>query len=200
MGLREVKAARTREQIVNVAIELFVAQGYDQTTMEQIADEAEVAASTLYRYFTSKDLLILDRLLVFTDLGAAFAARPPDEPVEESLTVVLRDSLESIVDDPRMAALRQIIDGAPALRARILDVATESCAGLARAIGERMALPPDDLRATMAARIALQVYEIVAERWWSGDHAASRTDILDDVLATLAKHDLVFPAPLDRTP
>ena len=65
MGLREVKAARTREHIVDVAIELFIAQGYDQTTMEQIAEKAEVAPSTLYRYFTSKDLLVAHRVTLW---------------------------------------------------------------------------------------------------------------------------------------
>ncbi len=195
-----MKTARTREHIVDVAIELFVAQGYDETTMEQIAEKAEVAASTLYRYFTSKDLLILDRLLVFTDLGGELAARPPDEPPGESLAVVIRDSLESFVDDPRNTALRQVIDGVPALRARLLDLGRDACAGLERALAERMALPYDDLHVVMTARVALQVYEIAADRWMSGDHSASRTAVLNDVLVTLAQHDLILPTPFTRTP
>jgi hypothetical protein len=48
------------------------------------------------------------------------------------------------------------------------------------------------------ARMALQVFEIVADRWWCGDHAESRTDILDDVLTSLAAHGVALPAPLDR--
>jgi AcrR family transcriptional regulator len=194
-----VKTARTREHIVDVAIELFVAQGYDQTTMEQIAEKAEVAASTLYRYFTSKDLLILDRLLVFTDLGGELAARPPEEPPGESLAVVIRDSLESFVDGPRIIALRQVIDGVPALRARILDLGRDACTGLERALAERMALPYDDLHVIMTARMALQVYEIAAERWLSGDRSASRTAILNDILVTLAQHDVILPTPFNRT-
>ena len=198
MGLRELKAARTREQIVDVAIELFVAHGYDDTTMEQIAEKAEVAPSTLYRYFASKDLLILDPLLVFTDLGDALTSRPAGEPVGQSLAVVLRDSLESAVDDPRHAAIRRIIDETPAPRARLWDIAAETRSSLEQALAERMTLPPNDLRVTMAARIALQVFEIAAERWLSGDHSASRADVLNDILTTLAEQDLVLPAPLDR--
>ena len=149
MGLRELKAARTRELIVDVAIELFIAHGYDQTTMEQIAEKAEVAPSTLYRYFASKDLLVLDRLLVITDMGDVLRSRPADEPVGESLAVVLLDSLESIVEDPRHAAIRQIIDAAPALRTRLFDIYTDSFTGFERVLAERMAVPPDDVRVRM---------------------------------------------------
>jgi AcrR family transcriptional regulator len=191
-----VKAARTREHIVDVAIELFIAQGYDQTTMEQIAEKAEVAPSTLYRYFTSKDLLVLDRLLVLTDLEDVLESRPADEPVGESLTMVLRHCLESFVDDPRNTALRQIIDEAPALRTRLFDISTESFKAFESALAKRMAVPPDDLRAMMTARMASHVFEIVADRWWCGDHSVSRTDILDDVLTSLAGHGVVLPTPL----
>ena len=193
-----MKAARTRDQIVDVAIELFVAQGYDHTTMEQIAEKAEVAPSTLYRYFPSKDLLLLDRLLVFTDLGSGLTSRPAGEPVGESLTVVIRDALESFVDDPRHAALRKIIDETPAPRARLWDIAAEARGNLEAALAERMTLPVNDLRVTMAARIALQVFEIAAEACWSGEHCASRADVLNDILTTLADLELILPTPLDR--
>jgi AcrR family transcriptional regulator len=198
VGLREVKAARTRDQIVDVAIELFVAQGYDHTTMEQIAEQAEVAPSTLYRYFPSKDLLLLDRLLVFTDLGSGLKSRPAGEPVGESLTVVIRDALESVVDDARHAALRRIIDETPAPRARLWDIAAEARGNLEAALAERMALALDDLRVKMAARIALQVFEIAAEGCWSGEHCESRADVLNDILTTLADLELILPTPLDR--
>jgi AcrR family transcriptional regulator len=198
VGLRELKAARTRELIVDVAIELFIAHGYDQTTMEQIAEKAEVAPSTLYRYFASKDLLVLDRLLVITDMGDVLKSRPADEPVGESLAVVLLDSLESIVEDPRHAAIRQIIDAAPALRTRLFDIYTDSFIGFERVLAERMAVPPDDVRVRMTSRIALYVFEVVAERWIAGDQAESRADILNDVLKTLDVQGVILPTPIDR--
>lgn len=191
-----MKAARTREHLVDVAVELFIAQGYDQTTMEQIAATAEVAPATLYRYFPSKDLLILDRLVAFTDLGGALRSRPAEEPVSKSLAIVLREALEAIVVDARGAELRRVIDESPAPRARLWDIAVEVRLGIEQALAERMELPADDLRVTMAARIALEVYYIAFERWWAGDQTASRADVLDDVLRSLAPHDLIVPAPL----
>lgn len=122
MGLRETKAARTRDQILDVAAELFLAQGYDETTMEQIAERAEIAPSTLYRYFPSKDLLILGRLTETLQLGAVLRARPDDEPIPQVLAATLKAALDSVHDEPRFSALRHIIDISPVPRARLWDV------------------------------------------------------------------------------
>lgn len=197
MGLREKKVARTREHIVDVAIDLFIAQGYDQTTMEQIAETADVGPSTLYRYFSSKDLLILDRLVTFVDLGRALQARPLGEPVEVSLTAVVSDALGSFVDDPRNAALRQVIDESPAPRARLWDVSDEARSNLEQALAERMALSADDLSVTLTARTALMAYGVAAERWWSGDRSTPQVDVLNGVLKVLARQDVILPKPLD---
>ncbi len=62
MGLRERNAARTRELIINTALGLFLEHGYDATKMEDIAEAAGIGTSTLYRYFPTKDLLIIDPL------------------------------------------------------------------------------------------------------------------------------------------
>jgi len=53
-GLRERKKQQTRLRIVDVATRLFVEQGYQQTTLAQIAEEADVAPSTFFNYFATK--------------------------------------------------------------------------------------------------------------------------------------------------
>jgi AcrR family transcriptional regulator len=55
MGLRELKKARTRQTIERVALELFAKRGFQQTTLADIAEAAEVAPSTLYSYFPLKE-------------------------------------------------------------------------------------------------------------------------------------------------
>ena len=54
LGLRERKKQRTRQTIVGEATRLFVAQGYQQTTLAQIADAADVSTSTFFNYFATK--------------------------------------------------------------------------------------------------------------------------------------------------
>src|SRR5262249_19057366 len=77
LGLRERKKIKTRQAIRREAFRLIEENGYGATTIEQIADAAEVSPSTFFRYFPSKESLLLaddlDPLIL-----AAFKAQPPD--------------------------------------------------------------------------------------------------------------------------
>jgi AcrR family transcriptional regulator len=195
MGLREKKTARTREQILDVAADLFLEHGYDETTMEQIAEAAEVAPSTLYRYFPSKDLLILGRLTEAIQLGEALRARPADEPVPQSLAATLLTVLDSFQDVQRFSELRHVIDISPVPRARVWDVFMQSRADLEKELAARMGRADDDVLVLMTARTTLAIFELVAERWWAGDHAVPRAELLNEVLRSIEASGIVLPAP-----
>ncbi|PJZ77073.1 TetR/AcrR family transcriptional regulator [Leptospira neocaledonica] len=60
MGLREVKKAKTRKLISDIARDLFIEKGYDTVTIVEIAEKAEVAVTTLFNYFPTKESLIFD--------------------------------------------------------------------------------------------------------------------------------------------
>ena len=98
MGLREKKALKTREGIIREAMTLFAANGFEQTTVESIAERVEISPSTLYRYFPSKDLIVLAEFdISIGRLIGEFASRPESEPIAASLmhpvaedTVLLR--------------------------------------------------------------------------------------------------------------
>lgn len=59
MGLREIKKERARRAILEAARDMFFSRGFDETTIEEIAEVAEVAVGTVYNYFDSKSTLIL---------------------------------------------------------------------------------------------------------------------------------------------
>lgn len=84
-GLREKQKAMRRSAITHAALELFVAQGYDATTVEQIAEQAQVSAQTIFKYFRTKQEIVLD-LLQETDQKALDVGRERmasfDDPIE----------------------------------------------------------------------------------------------------------------------
>ena len=102
-GLRERKKQRTREAIVDAALELFAERGYEQTTIADIADAADVSARTVFSYFPSKEDIL------FSDLGqlqAQLAQMLADRAEGVTTLDVLRDfiyaTLEHKLDEKAM--------------------------------------------------------------------------------------------------
>jgi len=85
-SLRERKKAETHERIAAAAWNLFERQGYDATTLAQIAEAASVSPRTLFHYFPAKEALVHPTLDAELDrLADAFARRPADEPTFTAL-------------------------------------------------------------------------------------------------------------------
>jgi AcrR family transcriptional regulator len=194
MGLRERNAERTRDHLIDVALELFFTQGYEQTTMEQVAERAEVSSTTLYRYFPTKDLLLLHQLPEF-DWGETLRERPEDEPLNVSLAILLRDTLESMGGRPESARLHQLIDETPAARARLWDIVNQKRSNFEKAIAERTGRPSADIVVAMTARMMYQIYDVVFDQWWSSEQPTSLTKVLDKILASL-NQQFILPASL----
>lgn len=165
MGLREEKAARTRESLIRTALRLFLDQGYDATTMGDVAAGAEVGESTLYRYFPTKDLLALEPLALRGHMATELMARPPDEPLD----IVLGHALRAVIVAPRAEAqrLREItvvLRRSPTLQARLTEHLIEERRLLEGALAERLGRPVGDPYCVFNARLATTVLEIVSER------------------------------------
>ena len=120
-GLRELKKQRTRATLIDVAVQLCIDQGYDNTTVEQIAAAAEVAPRTFSRYFSGKEAVIVAILdEVADDVAAAFARQPLDITHYEALA---RAHLETFGSEQygtstsfeRMRLLLTIVNSAPAI-------------------------------------------------------------------------------------
>jgi AcrR family transcriptional regulator len=180
-------------QIVEAALDLFVAKGFDETTMEEIAERAEIGSSTLYRYFPSKDLVILDPLLSFAKMGDFLRERPTDEPFAASLAAVIATALAEFSNDGRLAEVRRIVDATPGPRARLWDVMATFRDDLEHAIADRLGLPSTDLSVVLTARNAMIVYELAAEAWWAGDHSRDVADVVAEVLAGVRKATISLP-------
>ena len=145
-GLRERKKAKTHQAIQEAALRLFRAQGYEATTVEQIAAAAEVSPSTYFRYFpTKEDVVIHDALDPI--LFASFA----EQPAELSPIQALRASMATVFGalTPEELALeferQELIVAVPELRARMLDDLATTFRGFAEALAARVGRSADDL-------------------------------------------------------
>ena len=137
-GLRERKKARTRAAIREHALRLFREQGYDATTVEQIAEAAEVSPSTFFRYFpTKEDVVLQDDLdLVWMD---AFRAQPRDLGPIAAMRAAVRAAFADLAADD-LEQLREAMDLAvavPAVRARMLEEMARTSQRIAEAVAER---------------------------------------------------------------
>ncbi|GAA3297347.1 TetR/AcrR family transcriptional regulator [Streptomyces cinereospinus] len=167
-GLRERKKTRTREAIRAAAYALIEERGYDATTIEQIADRAEVSASTVFRYFpTKEDIVLLGGAADGPPLLAAFRARPADEPWQDSLRHVMRQAIGPGADErPEVTRLRcRLTAEIPAVRSRMLQSLSETGHLLARAVGERSGRDPDGLEVRVFTACLAGALVEVAQYW-----------------------------------
>ncbi|MFI7454356.1 TetR family transcriptional regulator [Nonomuraea sp. NPDC049714] len=119
-GLRERKKAGTRRALIEAALTLFERHGFEGTTVQQIADEVEVARRTFNRYFTSKeDVVLAHEDQVMEDLLAAIDGRPRSESPVTALRAVfhafLTDPAWCQNELPRMQRVQLLLDDNPAL-------------------------------------------------------------------------------------
>jgi AcrR family transcriptional regulator len=144
-GLRERKKARTRAAIQDHALRLFRRFGYDETSVEQIAEAAEVSPSTFFRYFPTKEDVVLydafDPILI-----EAFLGQPPDlRPIQ-----AIRLAMQSAMTDPTGSWVSQqreraaLLMAVPELRRRMLDEFVVGMEPFAEALAQRVGRPPDD--------------------------------------------------------
>lgn len=151
-GLRERKKAKTRAAIQQQALRLFRDQGYDATTVDQIADAAEVSPSTFFRYFPTKEDVVLydalDPLII-----AAFEAQPPQLSPTQAFRRALREVIGSLQprDIEDMQRRFDIIREVPELRARMLDELTRTTRLMAGVMARRLGRPADDFEVRNAA-------------------------------------------------
>jgi len=150
-GLRERKKAKTRQAIQEQAIRLFRSQGYDRTTVEQIADAADVSPSTFFRYFpTKEDVVLYDALDPL--LMEAFRRQPPEltalgamrEAMHEIWGALTAEEMDEQIERGRLAYT------VPALRERYVMEMVRTVALMVDLVAERLGRSRDDFEIQVA--------------------------------------------------
>jgi len=145
LGLRERKKIKTRQAIRREALRLIEEHGYAATTVEQIADAAEVSPSTFFRYFPSKESLLLaddlDPLIL-----AAFEAQPPDLSPPQAFRRAYATVMNDLpADQQEFETTRQrLIFSIPELKGALYDEYYRTVSVAAEAIARRIGRAASD--------------------------------------------------------
>jgi AcrR family transcriptional regulator len=185
VGLRERKKARTKAAIQQHALRLFRDNGYAATTVEQIAEAAEVSPSTFFRYFPTKEDVILYDVLDPPVLEA-FRAQPAELSPIQALRGAMRAVLTELPaeEEAVQRERERLIRSVPELRARMLDEFARNLDLLAELVAERVGRPADDLAVRSLAGAVIGVSIAV---WYTADDRplAGQMALMDAALAQL---------------
>jgi AcrR family transcriptional regulator len=188
-GLRERKKARTRATIRTEALRLFREQGYHATTVEQIAAAAEVSPSTFFRYFPTKEDVVLQ-----DDLEPLLAEAIEHQPLELGVVAAVRAALRTAtgnLDEEQWDRLRQQAElsmTTPEVRARAMDDFARTLGVMAEVVARRTGLSPDDLRVRTAAGAIFGAILSATAPWDKYDDGFVNSDFfqrIDDALGVL---------------
>jgi AcrR family transcriptional regulator len=173
-------------EIRRVALRLFAKHGYEETTIEQIADAVEVSPSTIFRYFPNKEDLVLtddyDPLVL-----ASLAKGPAGEHPVAAIRRALLESFGAVTEDDASVFLTRgrLMLSVPELRARLWDFLQQNEALLCQAFAAHSGRDPDDLELRVAAGAIIGAIMAALTEWVRSDGKADMVQLIDRALNQL---------------
>ncbi|MCE7010705.1 TetR/AcrR family transcriptional regulator [Kibdelosporangium philippinense] len=200
MGLRELKMERTRQLIADKAFELFTEHGFDETTVEQIAAAAEVGPRTLYRYFPTKETLIVN--FVESQLFSALdrmREQPDDVPVTEAMYALI-DSvvLTTAVHESRVLAIYELAGRTESVNAQFSSIWFRWRAAVADEISRRSKRRGGDMAASLAAATVGFVIDVTVHAWVESGGKANMRRLANRALELLRNGEVPVAMPAGR--
>ncbi len=190
-GLRERKKARTREALRDAAMELFSRQGFDHTTVEEIAEACEVSPRTFFRYFpTKEDVLFADSDARRDALLSVLAAQPLERTPLAALHAAIRALALDYRDDRAALETRsRIVAASPQLQAYKAEhqhgweaAVVDELLRRARAVGSPVT--PAELR--LLAAVAIASIRVSLDSWVAGDEGLGPEVFVDAAFGRIA--------------
>ncbi|WP_282087537.1 TetR/AcrR family transcriptional regulator [Streptomyces tendae] len=182
-GRRERKKAATRQKIADTALRLFLERGYDAVGIRDVAAEADVAVTTLFSHFASKEALVFEQDEDFEHrLTRAVTDRAPHEPLIPALRREVLALVRHCTADSA-APIWRMIDASPALRKYDESVRLRHAEALATAIAADPALTRSQTVARTLARFVIDAYSLSRE---SPDPEAALDEIFPMIEAAWA--------------
>jgi AcrR family transcriptional regulator len=164
-GLRDRKKQQTHDALSRAAIALFLERGFDEVSVADIAAAADVSKPTLFKYFATKQDLVLYRIADHAGEAARVVRASPADPVEALRAHFLdglkrRDPVTGLNDDPDVLAYYRLVFNTPALATGVHQFIAADQAALAAALG-------DGLKAELTAADLISTQQVLSSRNWT---------------------------------
>jgi AcrR family transcriptional regulator len=187
--LRERARRAARAEIAATAMRLFAENGFDTTTVDQIAGAVGISRRSFFHYFGSKEDLVLgDTEALGESVRAALEARPDDESAWAAIRAAFLTIRPADKTQEEQLTLARIHHEAPSVRARHLEKHLRWQELLAPDIQRRLGLPPTttpDPRALAFVAAALACFDAAVDAWYRSGGAEDPERLFDEAVATL---------------
>jgi AcrR family transcriptional regulator len=197
-GLRDRKKLRTRRAIEDAALELFAVKGFEATTVEDIAERAEVSTTTFFRYFPNKaDVILTEQIDRLPSLGRAIVERPASESELRALRHALQQEWVANLDPLRTARTLQAIESSRVLRGLGHEIGHTWLVAVSSALAERRGRRHPDTQCWLAATMALSVFGDSIKAWQAGGCQGGLAQAVDKGFDTLESVCVRWAVELD---
>src|SRR4051812_40483541 len=183
--LREQRRERNAREIQQAAMSLFAERGYAGVTVEDIAGEAGISERTFFRYFASKDhVLVAEAGRRIDIIHESLVAQDDTLDAWQALRTAVLDQSESEERIGRNAAIwAHLTKEAPALLAKmIMHGALESTHNIEVELARRLGVPDTHALPDVMMRVTLAAMQSASLRWLENDGSASLVDLTADAL------------------
>ncbi len=188
-GLRARKKERTHQDFIDAGLRMFAERGFDAVTVEDIAAEVDVSPRTFYRYFATKEDLLLDDMATALDvLRRSFLAQPAELPIMAAVRDALLEVTQTYEGLARQKLQRvRIIEATPSLRLRQAERQTALEEVLVPLVSERIGDPPGgpSMKAQLVASCAVAAMRVAFSAWRVDEGKVRLTDLVAGALDLL---------------
>lgn len=184
---RQAHKLRTERALQQAALALFAGKGYDETTTDEIAEQAGVSPRTFFRYFPTKEsVLFAGSYGWYQTFTEHYLAQPSSSSDVQAIHQTLVDLAPELAKRRKSLGLyERAVASSATLRGGVQDHVQQDIATLAEAIAQRRGLAEPDEGCTLLAAIVLVTYRRAVLRWLAGPASKNPAEIIDDEMTLL---------------
>lgn len=187
LPLRERKKLRTRQALIDTALELFTSRGFGGVTLDELCDAVEVSKRTFFRYFVSKEDVAMapTQDLWRTFLDELETSEPVGRPLVELLQETLFAALDRMTEEDwagRVLLSRRLAGETPSMEAHGLHFCHETSRTALDTLHRRLGFDSlDDLRPQLALDLLVAAFHRALDRWTARASTPTRADLATDM-------------------